>query len=234
MKKKIISLLKFFPWYGYVFAAGTILLQVIIYFITGTINTARVGNIVPVDVKIAAIDDALPFIVNSSIFYFASYPYWFIAALAVTRCGKEHVVNLAIGYAICIFIGLFFFVFMPTYYDRVGEGVYQAVHQPGGMNGLLAFIYDNDGKEMGNNLFPSFHCLVTMYWCLAAHFRKELPRGYKIFTIIMVILICTCTLTTKQHYFLDVVSGIGIATVIFFIVKFINPARFIFRKKAEN
>ena len=230
--KKVIDFIKSFPWWGYVFAAGTIGLQVLIYFITGQINGARAGSFNAIDVKIPVIDDAIPFIVNSSIFYFASYPYWFIAALAVSKCGKEHVVNLAIGYAICIFIGLFFFVFMPTYLDREAEGVYQAVQSPGATNALLRFIYDNDGGKIGVNLFPSFHCLVTTYWCLAALGRKELRRGYKGFTIIAVVLICTCTLTTKQHYFLDVIGGIGFAVVIFFLIKLINPSKYIFKEKA--
>lgn len=229
--KKIIDAIKYFPWWGYVFAAATIGLQVLIYFITGQVNSARAGTFNAVDVKLPAIDNGIPFIVNSSIFYFASYPYWFFAALAISRCGKKHTVDCAIGYAICMIIGLMFFVFMPTYLDRTAEGVYQAVQSSGATNRLLRFIYNNDGGEIGINLFPSFHCLVTAYWCLAALTGKELKFGYKICTIIAVILICTCTLTTKQHYVLDVIGGIGIALVIFTIVKLIRPSRFIFKEK---
>jgi len=228
--KKIISIIKKVPWYGYVFAASTIVLQVLVYFITAKINGARLGTFTPVNVKIPWIDDSIPFVVNSSIFYFASYPFWFFGALIASLGGKHRIVNLSIGYATCMLIGALFFIFMPTYYDRVGEGVYDAVKEPGALNGLLSFIYENDGGKVGNNLFPSFHCLVSMWWCLSAHFTKKIRSGWKMFTIIATIIICVCTLTTKQHYFADVISGVGIALVVFIIVMLINPARWIIKK----
>ncbi|MBQ0008915.1 MAG: phosphatase PAP2 family protein [Firmicutes bacterium] len=232
--KKIIEWIKEIPWYGYVFAAGCIGVQCLVYLITGQINAGRAETVQAVSVKIAAIDDAFPFIVNSIIFYFASFIFWFLGAIEVSKCGKEHVVNLSIGYFICLMIGLMFFVFMPTYIDRQAEGVLDAVKQPGFTNWLLNLIYQNDGGRYGVNLFPSFHCFVTMWWCLAAHFQKRMRPGYKMFTVIAVILVCVSTLTTKQHYFLDIVGGLGLAVVIFFPIKWINPAKYIFKKKVSE
>lgn len=234
MLKKILKVINYFPWYGYVFAACTILFQVTIYFITGQINGARAASIAAVDVKIPAIDNQIPFIPSSAIFYFASYPYWFFAALALTRGGKKELVNLAIGYSICIIIGLLFFVFMPTYLDREVEGVYEVAKSPGPMHNLLSFIYDNDGGKKGVNLFPSFHCLVTTYWCLAALFQKKMSHGWRTFTVIMLVLICTSTLTTKQHYFLDVIGGVGVAIIIFTIVKLVDPYQRIHNLKVKH
>ena len=234
MFKKLLQLLKKIPWYGYVFAVCTIGFQSLVYMITGQINAGRADLLNSVNVKIPVIDDAFPFIPNSVLFYFCSFIFWGIGALVASTCGKRHVINLSIGYFICCVVGLMFFVFMPTYIDRVQEGVLDIVRKPDGLNGLLLFLYNNDGGDVGVNLFPSFHCFVSMWWCLAVQFQKNIKRGYKFFTIAAVILICVSTLTTKQHYILDVFGGLGLAIIVYALIAWINPGKYIIKEKSET
>ena len=65
--KRLTEFFKSIPWYGYLYAALTVGWQVLIYFITGQINSARASTITAVDVKIPVIDDAIPFIAKLSL-----------------------------------------------------------------------------------------------------------------------------------------------------------------------
>ena len=83
--KKLIELVKKVPWWGYIYAACLALFQVGVYFIMNKVNSGRIDLVNSVNVKIPSIDDKFPLIVNSSIFYFLSYPYWIISALIISN-----------------------------------------------------------------------------------------------------------------------------------------------------
>lgn len=70
------------------------------------------------------------------------------------------------------------------------------------------------------NCFPSQH--VSLCFVIASFFWNSKRKASIIF-FIWATLISISTLTTKQHYFWDVVGGIGVAWIIYF---------FLFRKNA--
>lgn len=88
---------------------------------------------------------------------------------------------------------------------------------------LLMMIYGNDGGDLAFNLFPSYHCLISLYCYLGIRKQPEISKGFKIYSGIMVILICMSTVFTKQHYFIDIVGGLSISLSVYLIVKLINP-----------
>ena len=152
-----------------------------------------------------------------------------VRILAVRRYGdRRH--NAGSGMCISL-VGYTLFILMPTIMDRVSEGVLQKVQEPGVLNWMMKFIYAADGWEKGRALFPSFHCLMSIYCYLGIRKQNEISRGFKVYTVVMTILICLSTLYTKQHYIVDVIGGLGIPVICYAIVRKLDPAGSIMKEK---
>ena len=89
----------------------------------------------------------------------------------------------------------------------------------------MNFLTPADGGEMAVNLFPSYHCLISVYCYLGVRKQPEISRGFKLYSLIMAILICASTQFTKQHYILDVVGGVGIAVVCYILMNKLDPGK---------
>ena len=72
----------------------------------------------------------------------------------------------------------------------------------------MRFLYRVDTAD---NLFPSIHCLTSWFCYIGIRGRKEIPKGYRIFSCLMAVAVFVSTLTTKQHVLYDVVSGMLLA-----------------------
>lgn len=87
---------------------------------------------------------------------------------------------------------------------------------------LVRYIYSIDQPV---NCFPSIHVLTTFVIMLAAYKRREQHRWeYWILTFFGSLIILS-TLLTKQHAFLDAVSGIAVASTLYFGVQLILANR---------
>lgn len=64
---------------------------------------------------------------------------------------------------------------------------------------------------MAYNLLPSFHCINSTISYLGVARRPEVPKWYRGYSLVMTLLIYASTLFVKQHFFLDVISGIAVA-----------------------
>jgi len=116
--------------------------------------------------------------------------------------------NLVAGTILC-----FFYVFFPSFYPRTDWVDTSTIS---GM--MVEFTRIIDGA---NNTFPSGH--VTFAWMLALLVSiSTVGKKYMSLRIIYFVwasLISISTLTLKQHYLFDVVSGIMLAGIIFYIFK---------------
>ena len=72
-------------------------------------------------------------------------------------------------------------------------------------------------QDAANNLFPSIHCLDSWLSFLMVYKAKTVSKKYKVFVGIFAIMICISTLTTKQHVLPDLISGILIAQITYYI-----------------
>ena len=138
---------------------------------------------------------------------------------------KRNFVNYICGLSLAYLIGFLFFVFLPTYMDRTAEGLMEAAKQPGIFNAMLATIYAADGSEYAFNLFPSYHCLISLYCYLGVRGQEEISRGFQIYSLVMVVLICLSTVLTKQHYVIDMVGGFGIAFFCYNLMGRLDPGK---------
>jgi len=120
-------------------------------------------------------------------------------------------------------LNLFYF-FFPSFYPRTELVI----------NGISDFVLqitrDMDGA---NNTFPSGHVCFAwiMFWgVFYSNVAKQL-RGVRSLYLLWAIGVSLSTLVLKQHYVVDVVSGVSLATTCFFISK---PAIEYFNLYAER
>ncbi len=104
-------------------------------------------------------------------------------------------------------IGLAIFILWPTAVARESPG-------SDGVTGLLwRWLYSVDTPA---NALPSLHVANT---CLAAVRLRRLGGAWRIIAPIWAVLIVASTLTTKQHYAIDIAGGMVLAAVSFVLVR---------------
>ena len=180
---------------------------------------ALVTKIPPFLPKIPVIDDAIPLVSIFIIPYVWSYVHWALVPTVVSRCEKNHYLNYLFGNLLACVIGMLVLAFAPTYMDRVAEGLYEVTANPTFFDKLRQFWYDMDGSAIAYNLLPSFHCLNSTLCFLGVMGRKEIPIGFRIYAFIMAFATYAATVFVKQHYFLDIIFGILVAVIGYFISK---------------
>lgn len=232
--RKLVDTIKRIPTYGWVCAVLYFIIQYSMYLLADLVSrmTSAVNH--AWSPRIPFIDDNIPLVGVFVLIYVFSYAFWVFAPLAVSLTKKENFYNYVIGIASAHLIAFLILAFAPTYMDRVSEGLLEAAEGRGLIKALLRFVYYGDGGAMASNLFPSDHCLISMYCYLGIRKQPEISKGFKIYTFVMAILIFLSTLFTRQHYFLDVVSGIGISLLCYVIVQRIDPGKKIVAHKSSQ
>ncbi len=209
--KKLIEKIRKIPKWGYAVGLFYFGLQYGMYrlgeWLSVVIGTKRNAF----EWKIPFIDDRIPLIPATVVIYLFSYVFWICGPIAVSLTSKKNFRKYIIGLTLAYIIGFLFFVFMPTYMDRVKEGLMEQAAKPGMFNKLLATVYGADGSDMAYNLVPSYHCLISAYCYLGVRKQPEISKGFRVYSLIMAILISISTVCTKQHYIIDVVFGVGIS-----------------------
>ena len=227
--KKVIERVRQVPRYGIIGGFQFLGFQALAYVIgnlisrlTGTINWA----IAP---KIPCIDDLIPLFTPAVHIYMLSFIFWICGTWMVSRTDRKHFMNYTISFIASVAVGFLVFIFMPTYVDRVAEGGIAAAQRPGFTNFVLKTAYYFDGWEKGWNLFPSFHCMDSMFIYLGMRKRPEIKKSTQITALVMTLLICASTVLTKQHYFVDVIGGLGLAIICHAVVQKLDPAEKLIR-----
>lgn len=224
--RKLINVIKSFPWYGWVFSFVLLGLEYGFYLLGGVVGKAI--GLEPFCPKIPAIDNLFRFTPIFIIPYVIAYAYWVVGALVMSLDTKRVFINYVLANVLAYIIGFLIFIFFPTYISRTSEGVFDTLGNDF-ISWLCKFIYNNDGGEYGHNLLPSYHCILSTFCYLGVRKNKVFTLSFRIYTLVGCILICISTLFVKQHYFVDVILGVGIAIGCYYTVKFLNPGRDIAR-----
>ena len=221
--KHLLRQLRAIPRWGWVFGIGLILFQYSFYltgsFLSGALGTAAHALVC----KIPAIDDRIPLLPVFVLVYVYSYPFWICGAAAVSLTGKRNFVNFLCGITLAYLIGFLFFVFLPTRMDRTAEGLLEGARKADPWVGLLRLVYAADGSTVGFNLFPSFHCLSSAFCWLGVRGRPEISRGFRLYSLVMALLISASTVLTKQHYFIDIPGGWALALLCWLLMQRLDP-----------
>ena len=136
------------------------------------------------------------FLVNSAV-------YW--GAPRLTDTSEYHNFTADLYARIICFL---FFVFYPTTNVRpelVGNGIF--------VQGMR-FLYQIDEPV---NLFPSIHCMASWFCCIGIRGDKKVPVWYKIVSVMIAVLVFISTLVTKQHVIVDVIGGVAVAELTWFV-----------------
>ena len=165
------------------------------------------------------LDDLIPIVSIFIIPYVWAYLFWAMGPMAVSLCEKQHFKDYMASCLLSCVAGILLLAFLPTYMDRVAEGLYEVVENPTIFDKLRQFWYSLDGSEMAYNLLPSFHCINSTLCYLGVAGRREIPRWFRIYSLITMLLIFASTVYVKQHYFLDIVTGAALAGIVFFLCK---------------
>ena len=208
--------------YGVIVGIVMLIVQQLVYFSANLI--AKKVGITPWLPKIDAIDNLFTVVPVFVLPYAWSYAYWAMAPMAVSKCDIKHFYNYLAAYILATILGALVLIFAPTYMDRVAEGLTTRTGS-GFFEWGLQFFYGADGGDMAYNLFPSFHCLVSTISYLGVMGRKEIRLWYRIYSLVMTILVYLATLFVKQHYFLDIIGGAGIAVIAYVLCVKLNAGR---------
>ena len=223
--KSLLRTLKKIPWWGYLCGFFYFGLQYGLYRL-GELLSRVIGTAAhPLPCKIPFLDDRIPLIPVFVIIYVYSYIFWIMGPIAVSLTSKRNFVNYLWGISLAYLIGFLIFIFVPTYMDRAAEGLYEAVAGGGFFKDMLKTVYEADGSTIAYNLFPSYHCLISLYHYLGIRKQQEIPKGFRVYSLVMVILICMSTVFTKQHYIIDTVGGLGISLGCYLLMRKLDPGK---------
>ena len=155
-----------------------------------------------------ALDTKIPLIPAFILVYFGCYIFWVINYLLVSLREEEIKYRFFTADLYARIICFLFFVFYPTTNVRpelVGNGIFvQGMH----------FLYQIDEPV---NLFPSIHCMASWFCCIGIRGDKKVPVWYKIVSVMIAVLVFISTLVTKQHVIVDVIGGVAVAELTWFV-----------------
>ncbi len=161
------------------------------------------------------IDKVVPLVPWTFLIYTSDYLVFLITILWLTE--KEDFLSFTrMMFGVLGVCGLFFYSY-PTIYPRPDY----ASFAPGGVIGAaMEFIAVADSPR---NCFPSMHVGLTAVatWSL----RKKGPKILGLFGL-WSLAIFASTLTTKQHYFLDIIGGLAVMILIAFVEHRLISPRF--------
>ena len=147
-----------------------------------------------------SIDAAVPFLPwTVCIYAFAGLLFWFflyrrVAALPRQTADRFFCANL-LGKG----IAFLFFVFLPTEMTR------PELSDTGFWNTCMRLVYSVDEP---NNLFPSLHCFIAWHCWVGLRGNKQVSPVWRVSALVMAVVVCISTLTTREHVMVDVAAGI--------------------------
>lgn len=142
------------------------------------------------------------------IIYFGCYLFWVVNYFLISLREKEIKYKFFTADFYARIICFLFFVFFPTTNVRpelTGDGIF--------IRGMR-FLYEVDAPV---NLFPSIHCMASWFCCIGLRGDKSVPGWYKKLSMVIAALVFVSTLTTKQHVFVDVLGGVAVAELTWWI-----------------
>lgn len=156
------------------------------------------------------IDNKIPFNVRFIIPYCIWFFLIFLIPYYLYKKDKIIFIKYILSYIVCTVIANIIFIIYPTYVDRptvTGNSIVELMAR-------IVFWVDTPAQ----NCFPSLHCAISMLFILYMFECKKCPLYLKILTLIISIFIMMATLLTKQHVFIDLVSGDVMAIITYIVV----------------
>jgi len=138
--------------------------------------------------------------------YVLCYPLWLFGfAWATFKMEDRLFRSFVVAFLVTCTISVCMFIFFPTYVrpaELTGSDIFTS---------LLRFIHENAGRY---SALPSGHIYITAL--LALFYSLWYPR-YKSLWILILVIVSLSTLFTAQHYVLDILGGLLVAWVGYYV-----------------
>ncbi len=153
-------------------------------------------------VPLTELDRAIPFIPWTVWPYGTVTVTAFIAWLLVPD--RRAAARFAVAIAACSVVCCLFFIAVPTAYPR------HLYPTPIGVSATLTEIAELRDADSPTNCFPSLH--VALAWAIAPTLMLRLGRFGPLIAWAWASVVAACTLTTKQHFVVDLPTGMAIGS----------------------
>lgn len=154
------------------------------------------------------LDHAIPFVPWTLSIYLGCYVFWIVNYILCARQEKAEAYRFLCSDILAKAVCLVCFLVFPSTNVRpeiVGNSFWDQ---------CMTMLYAIDKPS---NLFPSIHCLVSWFCYIGIRKNEKIPLWYRNASCLMAIAVCISTLTTKQHVIVDVVGGVLLAEVCYWI-----------------
>ena len=155
-----------------------------------------------------AVDRAIPLLPWTVVIYTGAFLFWVAGYILAARLDRANAWRFlaadAVGKVVCFIV----FLILPTTVAR------PEIPADAPFAWALELIYTADAPD---NLFPSIHCFNSWLCWVGVRGRREIPAGYRAFSLLMALAVGLSTLTTKQHVVADVFAGFFLAELCWFL-----------------
>ena len=162
------------------------------------------------------LDDIVPFVPQFIIVYFGCFVFWIVNYCIISKQDKEHRYRFFTADFYARLICLACFLLFPTTNTRpvlTGGGFWESA---------VGWLYAADAP---NNLFPSIHCMASWFSYIGIRGRQNVPLWYRRFSCVMAFVVFLSTLSLRQHVLIDVIGGVAVAEITYFISLHTNGYR---------
>ncbi|MDD4355238.1 MAG: phosphatase PAP2 family protein [Candidatus Izemoplasmatales bacterium] len=160
----------------------------------------------------------VPFIPETVYIYVIAYPFWIFSFFYVAYYSKKGLYTLMVLILITFTVCGLWYLFAQTDVQswRETSGLFD--RDPASFNlteKLVWMIYNSAGPRNAN---PSMHCLMSWLSIIGARIVKDMPKPGKIMIWVIGIAICISTQTMKQHYIIDLITGIILGEATYWLI----------------
>lgn len=153
-------------------------------------------------------DNLIPLVPAWTLVYLGCFLIWIVNYIWICRESREICYEFLAAEALSKLMCGVFFLFLPTTNIRPELAGSDFCTQ------LLHFVYTVDQPV---NLFPSIHCLAIWFSWRGQLKCKKIPKWYKYLSFAFVWLVFLSVLFTKQHILIDIIGGVAVAEISWYI-----------------
>lgn len=151
--------------------------------------------------------------------YVIAYPFWILGFIYIGYRDKTNMYKILLLVLVTFTICGLWYLFFQTDVQAWRETSGLFTRDPSTFTlseSLTYWIYAAAGPRNAN---PSMHCLMSWLCVLGVRLDKKMPKGIRIMTWVLAIAICISTQTLKQHYIIDMITGIALPEAAYWLLK---------------
>lgn len=180
---------------------------------------AEANNIIGADYSIIFLrfNQWVPFIPASVYVYVIAFPFWIGSFFYIGIRSKKIMYTLLTLILITFTIAGLTYLFFQT--DVQGWRETSGLFTQTDLNFTEKFVMWIYGSAGARNANPSMHCIMSWLAIIGARMDKKMPAFPKILIWVLGVSICLSTQTLKQHYIIDLITGVALVEGFYWIVK---------------